>query len=98
MSAPRLAAFYLARKLPGYTYRRWDHHWFDPVGGVEQFLPDRFPIYIWEVEGGATPYGFPAIDGRRGGVKLAFYRAPREEPCTPETIVRNIRESEIEQK
>jgi len=69
--------------------------WFDPVGGVEPFLPSRFPIFIWEAEGAATPYGFPAIDGPNGGVKIAFYRAPVSEPCTPETIDRGIGEPEI---
>ena len=70
-------------------------YWFDPIGGVEPFLPDRFPIFIWAAEDAATPYGFPAIDGPAGGVKVAYYRAPQEEPCTPETIDRTIRESEI---
>lgn len=72
-------------------------YWFDPVGGIGPFLPDRFPIFIWGTDGGATPYGFPAIDGPQGGVKIAFYRAPAEEVCTPETIDRRIRESEIAQ-
>jgi sarcosine oxidase len=72
-------------------------YWFDPVGGIDPFLPDRFPIFIWGTEGGASPYGFPALDGPNGGVKVAFYRAPREEHCTPETIERGIREAEIEQ-
>ena len=72
-------------------------YWFDPVGGIGPFLPDRFPVFIWGTDGGATPYGFPAIDGPQGGVKIAFYRAPAEEVCTPETIDRRIRESEIAQ-
>jgi sarcosine oxidase len=70
-------------------------YWFDPIGGVEPFLPNRFPIFIWEAEGGATPYGFPALDGPQGGVKIAFYRAPLEEPCDPDTVDRNVREQEI---
>ena len=70
-------------------------YWFDPIGGVEPFLPDRFPIFIWEAEDAATPYGFPAIDGPNGGVKIAYYRAPQEETCSPETIERSIRESEV---
>jgi len=71
-------------------------YWFDPIGGVQPFLRDRFPIFIWEAEGKATPYGFPAIDGPQGGVKIAFYRAPEVEPCTPDNIDRGIREREIE--
>lgn len=64
--------------------------WFDPLGGVDPYLPDRFPIYIWEPEAGGLPfYGFPALDGPRGGVKVAIHGGG--EPCTPETIERRIR-------
>jgi sarcosine oxidase len=72
-------------------------YWFDPKGGIEPFAPDRFPIFIWEAAGGATPYGFPALDGPAGGVKVAFYRAPGVEPCTADTVDRNIRDSEVAQ-
>ncbi|MFO1451090.1 MAG: N-methyl-L-tryptophan oxidase [Opitutaceae bacterium] len=71
-------------------------YWFDPVGGVAPFSPDHFPIFLWEIEGGLVPYGFPATDGPRGGVKVAYYRAPVEEPCTPETIDRTVRAGETE--
>ena len=71
-------------------------YWFDPIGGVEPFRAERFPIFIWQIDGGVTLYGFPALDGARGGVKVAFYRAPVEEPCTSETIDRNIRSGEVE--
>lgn len=71
--------------------------WFDPIGGIEPFLPDRFPIFIWEAEGGATPYGFPSIDGPEGGAKLAFYRAPTPTICTPQSIDRTVHEEEVEQ-
>ncbi len=68
-------------------------YWFDPVGGVEPFLPDRFPIYIWEIEGGMQFYGFPAIEGPAGGVKMGFFR--KGEPCTPETINRLVSDEEV---
>jgi len=38
-------------------------------------------------------YGFPAIDGPGGGVKVAFFR--KGVICTPETIDRTVREDEI---
>jgi sarcosine oxidase len=71
--------------------------WFDPVGGIAPFLPERFPIFVWEADDGATPYGLPAIDGPRGGVKVAFYRSPRPSLCTPRTIDRSVHEFEVEQ-
>lgn len=68
-------------------------YWFDPVGGIEPFLPDRFPIYIWEAEDGLQFYGFPAHSGQKEGVKVAFFYMGV--PCTPETINRTIQEDEI---
>lgn len=69
--------------------------WFQPTAGVEPFAPGQFPIYIWQRSDGVTPYGFPAVDGERGGVKIAFYRKALSEPCTPETVDRRIREDDV---
>lgn len=70
--------------------------WFDPIGGREPFLPDRFPIYIWETSAqGRQFYGFPAQEGPPGGVKVAFFRAGIN--TTPETIDRTVHPHEIEQ-
>jgi sarcosine oxidase len=68
--------------------------WFAPRGGVEPFQPARQPIYIWEQPAGTQVYGFPALDGPDGGVKVAFFR--RGEVTTPDTIDRAIRPREIE--
>jgi sarcosine oxidase len=48
-------------------------HWFVPGGGPAPFMPDRFPIYIWDLGDGVQFYGFPADDG--GRVKVAFFRS-----------------------
>ena len=59
-------------------------YWFDPAGGALPFMPDRFPIYIWDLGhpthsqsanpgAGVQFYGFPADDQRR--VKVAFFRS-----------------------
>ena len=69
--------------------------WFDPVGGVEPFLSDRFPIFIWEPEDGNSFYSIPAHDGPRGGVKVAFFRADGR-PADPETIDREVHDEEVE--
>ncbi len=69
--------------------------WFEPIGGREPFLPDHFPIYIWEVDDQAQFYGFPAQEGPPGGVKVALFRAGIH--CTPETIDRTIYPHEIEE-
>jgi sarcosine oxidase len=71
-------------------------YWFAPTGGIEPFLPAHFPVFILETTDGLQPYGFPAVDGPEGGVKVAFYRAPHSSSCTPATIDRQIRPEEIE--
>jgi sarcosine oxidase len=71
-------------------------YWFEPTSGAEHFLPDRFPIWIWEVGPELDLYGFPAQAGPPGGVKVAFYRTGEEGSCTPETIDREVHPAEIE--
>jgi sarcosine oxidase len=69
--------------------------WFDPVGGVEPFLPHRFPVFIWQPEDGNAFYSIPAHDGPRGGVKVAFFRADGK-PADPDTIDREVHDEEID--
>jgi sarcosine oxidase len=45
-------------------------HWYAVAGAVDDYLPDRFPVFIWDDPSGGF-YGFPAIDGASGGVKVA---------------------------
>ena len=55
-----------------FTVRRQTLFWFAVKGAIEDYLPGRFPVFIWELAGQAQPsYGFPAIDGAAGGVKIA---------------------------
>lgn len=47
-------------------------YWFNIEKNYERFKPDCFPVFIWEPTG--VPwgiYGFPAIDGAGGGIKIA---------------------------
>ena len=67
--------------------------WYEPTGGLEPFLPERFPIFIWEPDDGNMFYGFPAQDDDRG-VKAAFFRAGGVS-TSPETIDHEVREEEI---
>lgn len=69
--------------------------WIAPRGGVEAFLPEKFPVFLMEdVEGGAPAYGFPAIDGPGGGMKAAIHGS--EDVCTPETVDRAVHASDVE--
>ena len=65
--------------------------WIQPRGGVEPFLPGRFPVFLCESPDGSWPgYGFPAVDGTSGGVKAAIHGSDIE--CTPDTVDRIIHE------
>ena len=69
-------------------------YWFAPGGSIEPFLPGRFPVFIWEPAGLPEPiYGFPAIDGAAGGVKVAS--GEYGEPTTPAAARRDVSEAEI---
>ena len=69
-------------------------YWFEPLGGVGLYLPDRHPIYIHEDRDGTQIYGFPSIDGPERGVKVAFFRGGQA--CTPETIDREVSGDEVD--
>lgn len=73
------------------TIERQVLYWLDPVGGTAPFVDQ--PIFIDENARGEQIYGFPAIDGRHGGVKVAFFR--KGIVCTPETIDRTVSDQEI---
>lgn len=73
------------------TVERQVLYWLDPVGGTGPF--EQHPIFIHEDDTGMQSYGFPAIDGPRGGVKVAFFRKGTE--CTPDTIDRTVHPHEI---
>jgi len=67
--------------------------WFDLDGPVEAFLPENSPVFIWELQGRKEGiYGFPAIDGPRGGVKIASESF--ESTTTPETVARSVTDEE----
>jgi sarcosine oxidase len=69
--------------------------WFQPTEPIDHFQPDRFPIFIWQHSSGFTPYGVPALNDVPNSVRVAFYRKPIEETCTPESVDRKIREDDI---
>ncbi|MGH9465883.1 MAG: N-methyl-L-tryptophan oxidase [Terriglobales bacterium] len=68
--------------------------WFAPAANAAAFAPDRFPIYIWQPEGELAFYGFPATGAASEGVKVARHAVP--DPCTADSVDRQIRASDIE--
>jgi sarcosine oxidase len=46
--------------------------WFDAGASIDRFQPGTFPIFIWEVPDSKQGiYGFPAMNGPSGGIKIA---------------------------
>lgn len=68
--------------------------WFAPRGGVEPFVPERFPVFLMENGDGRPGYGFPAIDGPAGGMKVAIHGS--DHVCTPQTVDRAIHAADLE--
>jgi len=55
-----------------FTVTRQLLFWFDAEPPLARFTPPEFPVWIWELqERNQAIYGFPAIDGPHGGVKVA---------------------------
>lgn len=68
--------------------------WFDVPRGIERFAPERCPVYIWELQTGTQViYGFPAVDGARGGVKIATEQYEAE--TAPDAVARAVSDDEI---
>jgi sarcosine oxidase len=67
--------------------------WFDVKESIAPFLPANCPIFIWELQGPQQAiYGFPAIDGTEGGVKVATQQYERT--TTPDTVNRDVSDEE----
>jgi sarcosine oxidase len=69
-------------------------YWFDLPGDITPYLPENCPIFIIVVAAADGIYGFPAIDGPRGGMKVAFEQYETE--TTPETANRDVSPDEVE--
>jgi len=68
--------------------------WFQPRGSITAYRPDRFPIFIWELpDAGQGIYGFPAIDGTTGGIKVASESFV--ETTNPDDALREVSSEEI---
>ena len=55
-----------------FTIHRQTMCWFDVQNSAMPFDPGCFPVFIWELQGrNQGIYGFPAIDGPHGGIKVS---------------------------
>jgi sarcosine oxidase len=70
-------------------------YWFDADEDADAEAFAGNPVFIWEAEDGVVFYGFPAIDGPGGGVKVALHNAGGTE-CDPDAIDRVVHPHEVE--
>ena len=97
-----LAAGPWVRQLLGEEYRKHFTvycqvlYWFDVEGPISKFEAPNFPVWIWEFGRAVEDlmYGFPAIDGATGGVKVAFEQYVTS--THPDAAPREVSEQEIE--
>ncbi|MBD0333641.1 MAG: N-methyl-L-tryptophan oxidase [Chitinophagaceae bacterium] len=64
--------------------------WFNYIDSASNFLPQNFPIYIWQYENDKIVYGFPDLGT---GIKIAIHHGGKR--TEPNTIDRNVDEEEI---
>jgi sarcosine oxidase len=67
--------------------------WFDIAQNNERYAPNRFPVFIW-ITGNRVQdmlYGFPAIDGGAGGIKVAT--ETYEGTVHPDAVSRDVSEA-----
>jgi sarcosine oxidase len=101
-SADRLvvaAGAWLPQVMPEFANRfevyRQVLYWFDVDTHYADFTPDKFPIFIWELpEKRGGIYGFPAIDGPKGGFKVSTEQYAHT--TTPQDVSREVTASESE--
>jgi len=78
---------------PLFKVYRQTQFWF-AVEDVAPFLPERFPIFVWELKDSTRGiYGFPAIDGLDGGIKVASEEF--NATTTPDSVARDVSQDEI---
>ena len=71
--------------------------WFDLDAAIENYLPGKFPVFIWAFSRHHDNfvYGFPAIDGLGGGVKIASEQRNVESEIS--NVEREVKREEVDE-
>lgn len=88
-------------KFAGITKHDWfkiyrqTFFWFDIADSYESFKSENFPTFIWEFGRWDNDfvYGFPAINGKNEGLKIATETYPQT--VDPDDVNREVTEKEI---
>lgn len=92
-AGPWVQEFLPPALAPHFTVTRQALFWFDVDPPVARFTAPGFPVWIWELQDAShVIYGFPAIDGPHGGVKVATEQYA--ESTTAEAAAREVSAAE----
>jgi sarcosine oxidase len=94
-TGPWIARFLRAGHAPQFRIYRQTLCWFAIERYAERYDPKTFPVFIW-ITGTRVQdmmYGFPAIDGVAGGVKVATERY--ENTVDPDDVPREVDERSV---
>ncbi len=68
-------------------------YWFEIARDHEAFAPGRFPVFIWELKDRTQGvYGFPAVDGPAGGLKVASEQT--HQTSDPDAVDRTVTDAD----
>ncbi len=78
---------------PVFRVTRQVLNWFAVTENPDLFAPERCPVFIWQLpEGLRMLYGFPALDGPSGGIKIASEQD--RVTTTADSVRRDVEEAE----
>jgi sarcosine oxidase len=93
-AGPWVHEFLPPNLAPHFTVTRQVLFWFDVAPPVARFTSPEFPVWIWELQDAShVIYGFPAIDGPHGGVKVATEQYAQS--TLPGAVARDVSEAEV---
>jgi len=97
VSAGSWAASLLPEFASWFKVQRQVLFWFDSNDSIDAFLPGKFPVFIWGFGQHQDDfvYGFPAIDGVGGGIKVATEQRTVE--TSADVADRVVKQQEIEE-
>ena len=93
-AGPWVRDFLPAPQKQLFTVHRQVLYWFDVADNYTAFVPERFPVFIWDFGTGDSIYGFPALDGPNGGLKIAHEEYAGE--ANPAQINRTVTREETD--
>jgi len=92
-AGPWIAQLLSPQFAPAFLVYRQNLCWFDLAQNRQRYTPERFPVFIW-ITGSRVQdmlYGFPAIDGTAGGVKVAT--ETYDHAVHPDNVPREVSEA-----